>query len=49
MRTSRRLKHDSQDRTHRDAADDLVRLDRARKGKKLSNADWVSRTDPDAK
>jgi transposase len=31
------------------SADDLVRLDRARKGKKLSNADWVSRTDPDAK
>ena len=31
------------------SVDDLVRLDRARKGKKLSNADWVSRTDPDAK
>jgi hypothetical protein len=31
------------------SADDLVRLDRARKGKKLSNADWVSKTDPDAK
>src|SRR5512143_777971 len=31
------------------SADDLVRLDRARQGKKLSNADWVSRTDPDAK
>ncbi len=30
-------------------ADDLVRLDRARKGKKLSNADWQSPTDPDAK
>jgi len=29
--------------------DDLVRLDRARKGKKLSNADWTSPTDPDAK
>ena len=29
--------------------DDLVRLDRKRKGKKLSNADWTSRTDPDAK
>ena len=27
----------------------LVRLDRKRKGKKLSNADWTSRTDPDAK
>jgi hypothetical protein len=24
------------------AADDLVRMDRTRKGKKLSNADWVS-------
>ena len=31
------------------SADDLVRLDRTRKGKKLSNADWVSGTDPDAK
>jgi IS5 family transposase len=31
------------------SAEDLVRLDRARKGKKLSNADWVSKTDPDAK
>jgi transposase len=31
------------------SADDLVRIDRARKGKKLSNADWVSRTDPDAR
>jgi hypothetical protein len=31
------------------SADDLVRLDRARKGKKLSNADWVSKTDPDAR
>jgi transposase len=30
-------------------ADDLIRLDRARKGKKLSNADWESQTDPDAK
>lgn len=30
-------------------ADDLVRLDRKRKGKKLSNADWESPTDPDAK
>ena len=29
--------------------DDLIRLDRARKGKKLSNADWTSPTDPDAK
>ena len=31
------------------SADDLVRIDRARKGKKLSNADWVSKTDPDAR
>ena len=30
-------------------AEDLVRLDRKRKGKKLSNADWESPTDPDAK
>lgn len=30
-------------------ADDLVRLDRKRKGKTLSNADWESPTDPDAK
>ena len=30
-------------------ADDLVRIDRARKGKKLSNEDWVSETDPEAK
>ncbi len=31
------------------SAEDLVRIDRTRKGKKLSNADWVSKTDPDAK
>lgn len=31
------------------SADDLVRLDRKRTGKKLSNADWESPTDPDAK
>jgi hypothetical protein len=30
-------------------AEDLIRLDRARKGKKLSNADWESPTDPGAK
>ena len=30
-------------------ADDLVRLDRARTGKKLSNADWQSPIDPDAR
>ena len=29
------------------SAEDLVRIDRARKGKKLSNADWVFETDPD--
>ncbi len=29
--------------------DDLIRLDRKRKGKKLSNEDWTSKTDPDAK
>jgi transposase len=29
--------------------DDLTRLDRSRKGKKLSNADWESPTDPDAR
>jgi transposase len=30
-------------------ADDLIRLDRNRKGKKLSSADWKSPTDPDAR
>ncbi len=30
-------------------ADDLIRLDRARKGKKLSNDDWTSPVDPDAR
>ena len=30
-------------------ADDLVRLDRTRKGKKLSNEEWTSKTDPEAK
>ena len=30
-------------------AEDLVRLDRTRKGKKLSNEDWVSKSDPEAK
>src|ERR1700759_1875932 len=30
-------------------ADDLVRLDRNRKGKKLSNTDWKSPADPDAR
>jgi transposase len=31
------------------SADDLVRLDRNRKGKKLSNEEWTSQTDPDAR
>src|SRR6516162_11859721 len=31
------------------SADDLVRIDRARKGKKLSNEEWTSQTDPQAK
>jgi hypothetical protein len=30
-------------------ADDLVRIDRARKGRKLSNQEWTSKTDPEAK
>jgi transposase len=30
-------------------AEDLVRLDRKRKGKRLSNEDWVSPTDPEAR
>ena len=30
-------------------AEDLVRLDRGRRGKKLSNEDWVSKSDPEAK
>src|SRR6202044_1028666 len=30
-------------------ADGRVRLDRAGKGKKLSNADWESQTDPEAR
>lgn len=30
-------------------AEDLIRLDRARKGKKVSNAEWESPTDPDAR
>src|ERR671933_524613 len=30
-------------------ADDLIRLDRQRQGKKLSNDEWVSETDPDAR
>src|SRR5262249_53447729 len=31
------------------SADDLTRIDRNRKGKKLSNTEWTSRTDPEAK
>jgi transposase len=31
------------------SADDLVRIDRTRKGKKLSNDEWTSKTDPEAK
>src|SRR5215213_6752751 len=30
-------------------AEDLVRLDRRRKGKRLSNADWTSPSDPEAR
>ena len=30
-------------------AEDLIRLDRQRKGKRLSNQDWASPTDPEAK
>ena len=30
-------------------AEDLARLERKRKGKKLSNTDWVSKSDPEAK
>jgi transposase len=30
-------------------ANDLIRLDRSRKGKKLSNTEWESPTDPDAR
>ena len=30
-------------------AEDLIRLDRHRKGKRLSNEEWVSETDPEAR
>jgi hypothetical protein len=41
---------DSQGERRRDADDRrLIQLDRKRKGKKLSNEDWASKTDPDAK
>ena len=42
-----RLAHESGIETP--TAEDLVRLDRARTGKKLSNEDWVSQSDPEAK
>ena len=29
--------------------DDLIRLDRQRKGKRLSNQDWTSPVDPEAR
>jgi transposase len=29
--------------------EDLIRLDRRRKGKRLSNQDWASPSDPEAK
>jgi hypothetical protein len=29
--------------------EDLIRMDRNRKGKRLSNEEWVSQTDPDAR
>src|SRR5689334_13379464 len=31
------------------SAEDLIRLDRKRKGKRLSNAEWASATDPEAR
>ncbi|MCP5114577.1 MAG: transposase [bacterium] len=31
------------------STEDLVRMDRKRKGKKLSNEDWVSKSDPEAR
>jgi hypothetical protein len=36
-------------RSETPTADDLVRIDRNRKGKKLSNDEWTSKTDPEAK
>jgi transposase len=42
-----RLAHESGIETP--TTEELVRLDRARRGKKLSNEDWVSRSDPEAK
>src|SRR3954452_24297764 len=30
-------------------AEDLIRLDRKRRGKRLSNEEWISRTDPEAR
>src|SRR5688500_8813465 len=43
----RRLAQDSGIETP--TAEDLIRFDRSRKGKTLSNADWMSPTDPDAR
>ena len=42
-----RMAHESGIKTP--TAEDLIRLDRQRKGKKLSNKDWESPTDPDAR
>src|ERR1700730_8288409 len=46
----RSIVHDSGE-TYREmlTIDDLIQLDRKRKGKRLSNEDWASKTDPDAK
>ena len=43
----RRLARDSGIETP--TAEDLIRFDRTRKGKTLSNADWMSPTDPEAR
>jgi hypothetical protein len=43
----KRMAEESGNQTPR--ASDLTRMDRTRKGKKLSNEDWVSKTDGDAK
>ena len=36
-------------RSYKGRAENLARLERKRKGKKLSNTDWVSKSDPEAK
>ena len=46
-RCSKRLAEESGIATP--TAEDLIRLDRKRKGKRLSNADWASPTDPEAR